>query len=106
MGGDGPTTFDRVLEFADGWMPIGGRPTSGASLGEKIATLKERWAQAGKDPETLPVTIFGARPLADLIRRLEQDGVTRVLFTVPPETAAAVLPILDGLAKLVRQSSP
>jgi probable F420-dependent oxidoreductase len=101
MGGDGPTTFDRVLEFADGWMPIGGRSTSGAGLGEKIATLKERWAQAGKDPETLPITVFGARPQADLIRRLEQDGVTRVLFTVPPEKDATVLPYLDQLAGLV-----
>lgn len=100
MGGDGPTTFDRVLEFADGWMPIGGRPAAGASLGEKIATLKERWAQAGKDPETLPITVFGARPQADLIRRLAQDGVTRVLFSVPPEKEATVLPLLDRLAGL------
>ena len=23
MGGDGPTTFDRVVEYCDGWMPIG-----------------------------------------------------------------------------------
>jgi len=27
MGGDGPTTFDRVVEFCDGWMPIGYRMT-------------------------------------------------------------------------------
>ncbi|HEU0020223.1 MAG TPA: LLM class F420-dependent oxidoreductase [Dehalococcoidia bacterium] len=102
MGGDGPTTFDRVVEFGDGWMPIGSRATSGASLGDKIATLKERWAKSGKDPETLPITIFGVRPQADLIRRLEQDGATRVLFTLPPEKDATVLPILDQLAELVR----
>ncbi len=29
MGGDGPTTFDRVVEFGDGWMPIGGRASQG-----------------------------------------------------------------------------
>jgi probable F420-dependent oxidoreductase len=102
MGGDGPTTFDRVLEFGDGWMPIGGRATSGAGLGEKIATLKQRWAGSGRDPATLPITIFGARPQASLIRRLEQDGVTRVLFTVPPEKSTTVLPLLDQLAELVR----
>lgn len=101
MGGDGPTTFDRVVEFGDGWMPIGGRATSGASLAEKITTLKERWAEADKDPETLPVTIFGVRPEADLISRLEQDGVTRVAFFVPPEKDATVLPLLDDLAKFI-----
>src|SRR5574341_2546920 len=25
MGGDGPRTFDRVIEFCDGWMPLGYR---------------------------------------------------------------------------------
>ena len=102
MGGDGPTTFDRVVEFGDGWMPIGSRATLGAGLGDKIATLKERWAKSGKDPATLPITIFGARPQVDLIRRLEQNGATRVLFTLPPEKDATVLPILDQLAELVR----
>lgn len=102
MGGDGPTTFDRVVEYGDGWMPIGGRGTSGTSLAEKIATLKGRWAQAGKNPETLPITIFGARPDADVISRLEQDGATRVLFTMEPEKAETVLPHLDKLAQLIR----
>ena len=102
MGGDGPTTFDRVVEFGDGWMPIGGRGTSGPSLAEKIATLKGRWAEAGKNPETLPITIFGARANADVISRLEQDGATRVLFTVQPEKPEAVLPHLDKLAELIR----
>ena len=102
MGGDGPTTFDRVVEFGDGWMPIGGRGTSGPRLAEKIATLKGRWAEAGKNPETLPITIFGARPDADAISRLEQDGATRVLFTVQPEKPEAVLPHLDKLAELIR----
>ena len=32
MGGDGPTTFDRVLEYCDGWMPISGRAAEGPSL--------------------------------------------------------------------------
>ena len=32
MGGDGATTFDRVVEFCDGWMPIGARPGPGPSL--------------------------------------------------------------------------
>src|SRR6202008_3101339 len=37
MGGDGPTTFDRVIEFCNGWIPLGYRPID---MGQKIADLK------------------------------------------------------------------
>ena len=102
MGGDGPTTFDRVVEFADGWIPIGGRGDTGVTLDQKIAILRERLAEAGRDPDSAPVTIFGAQPNSDTISRMEQYGVSRVLLTVPTEGPETVLPLLDDLAKLVR----
>ncbi len=102
MGGDGPTTFDRVVEFCDGWMPIGGRPGSGPSLAEKIALLKRQAAEAGRDPSALPVTVFGSRPEADTVSRLEQDGVSRVLFTLPSAEEDTILPLLDDMAGLIR----
>ena len=102
MGGDGPRTFDRVVELADGWMPIGGRVNSGPTLGEKAALLRTRLEDAGRDPDAVPITIFGVSPDADTIARMEQDGVSRVLLTLPPEDRETVLPVLDDLAKLVR----
>ena len=102
MGGDGPRTFDRVVELADGWMPIGGRVNSGPTLGEKAALLRTRLEDAGRDPDAVPITIFGVSPDADTIARMEQDGVSRVLLTLPPEDRDTVLPVLDDLAKLVR----
>ena len=101
MGGDGPRTFDRVVEFADGWMPIGGRVNSGPSLGEKVALLRTRLEDAGRDPDAVPITIFGVSPDADTISRMEQDGVSRVLLTLPPEGRDTVLPVLDDLARLI-----
>ncbi len=101
MGGDGPRTFDRVVEFADGWMPIGGRVNSGPTLGEKVALLRTRLEDAGRDPDAVPITIFGVSPDADTIARMEQDGVSRVLLTLPPEDRDTVLPVLDDLAKLI-----
>src|SRR5437870_9803279 len=59
MGGHGPTTFDRVIEFCDGWMPIGFRLTN---IAEKIATLRQRAEQAGRDPQSISITIFAAKP--------------------------------------------
>lgn len=101
MGGDGPRTFDRVVEFADGWMPIGGRVDSGPTLGEKVAMLRTRLEDAGRDPDSVPITIFGVSPDADTIARMEHDGVSRVLLTLPPEDRETVMPLLDDLAKLM-----
>src|SRR5229473_4183956 len=55
MGGDGPTTFDRVVEFADGWMPLA---RSGRNPAEKIGLLRQRAEKAGRDPKSISVTIF------------------------------------------------
>ena len=102
MGGDGPRTFDRVVEYCDGWMPISGRPSQGPGLGEKIAMLRRQAQDSGRDPEAIEVTVFGSRPDADLIQRLESDGVQRAIFTLPSAEKDEVMPIIDECARLVR----
>ena len=102
MGGDGPRTFDRVVEYCDGWMPISGRPSQGPSLGEKIAMLRRQAQDSGRDPEAIEVTVFGSRPDADLIQRLESDGVQRAIFTLPSAEKDEVMPIIDECARLIR----
>ena len=106
MGGDGPTTFDRVVEYCDGWMPISGRPQSGgASLQEKIAMLRRQAEEAGRDPASINITTFrgpdGPPPEPDAIRRLEEAGVDRVIFGLPSAERDTVLPIIDQCAKLI-----
>ena len=97
MGGDGATTFDRVLEFCDGWMPIAGRM---GSVTEKIATLQKRAKDAGRGP--IPVTAFMPKPERAVLDPLEAAGVERVVLGVPSETSDKVLPLLDGYTKLMR----
>ena len=99
MGGDGPTTFDRVIEFCDGWMPI---TTRAGSLGDKIATLKRRATEAGRDPRTISITAFGAKPDRAALEQLEGWGVERAIFMLPSAEREKVLPLLDGHAALLR----
>ena len=106
MGGDGPTTFDRVVEYCDGWMPISGRPQSGGpSLQEKIAMLRRQAEEAGRDPASINITTFrgpdGSQPEPDAIRRLEEAGVDRIIFGLPSAERDTVLPIIDQCAKLI-----
>jgi probable F420-dependent oxidoreductase len=98
MGGDGPTTFDRVVEFGDGWMPIM-RPNQNPV--EKIPALHERLQKAGRDPKSVPVGIFFAPPKKEALDALRAAGVARAIFGVPSEPRDAVLPRLDSLAKLI-----
>ncbi len=101
MGGDAPTTFDRVIEFGDGWMPILGRSPGGPSLPEKIETLRRRAEEAGRDPKSISVSIFGARPEREAVDKLEQHGVDRVIFPLPSAERETVLPLLDRYSELI-----
>jgi len=92
MGGDGPTTFDRVVEFCDGWMPIGYRMGDPA---DKIAALRQRAEAAGRDPKSISITIFGASPESASLEQLEKAGVERAIFMLPAAERDVVLPLLD-----------
>jgi probable F420-dependent oxidoreductase len=102
MGGDGPRTFDRVIEFCDGWMPIYGRSTPGAGLLAKIDTLKQRAKEAGRDPDSISISIFGAPQDKDGLDQFAQAGVDRVVFWLPPADSATVEPIVDRYAGLIK----
>ena len=101
MGGDGATTFDRVVEFCDGWMPISGRSSEGTSLQEKIVLLRRQAEEAGRDPASINITPFGARPDPDAIARLKAAGVDRAIFGLPSTERDTGVPIIDECAKLI-----
>ncbi len=99
MGGDGATTFDRIVEFGDGWMPIQ-RPKQNPV--ERIPALRERLLRAGRDPKSVPVSIFFAPPKKAELEALAAAGVSRAIFGLPSEPRDAVLPRLDHCASVMR----
>ena len=98
MGGDGPTTFDRVIEFCDGWMPIGLRL---ANPEEKIAALRKRAGEAGRDPSSISITIFAANAERKALDDLERAGAERAVFYVPSAGRDKVLPVLDRYVQVM-----
>lgn len=97
-GAAGPTLFRHIVEFADGWMPIGGR-----GLREHLPVLREAFAEAGRDPESLRITVFGAQPDPDKLAYYAELGCERVVLWVPPAPEATVLEVLDRYAPLLEQ---
>ena len=100
MGGDGARTFDRIVEFCDGWMPAMYRNSS-SGLPEKIMLLRRQAEEAGRDPSSISVTNFGCQPDAAYIEELGNIGVNRVLFTLPSAERDEALPLLDQYAGLI-----
>jgi probable F420-dependent oxidoreductase len=98
IGGNGPRTLERVIEYGDEWMPIGGR---GGNLAERIQELQRLAAEAGRAP--VPVSIFGVRPDPGVIGHYQELGVTRCVFGLPSADAETVLPLLDRCAEAARQ---
>ena len=101
MGGDGPRTFDRVVEFCDGWMPIAGRPGQEGSLAEKIALLRRQAREAGRT-EQIPVSVYWmSRPQEDTAARMAEAGVDRLIFGLPSASYDEVMPRMERCAELM-----
>jgi probable F420-dependent oxidoreductase len=97
IGGDGPHTLKRVVDYGDGWLPIGFR--SPQSLRGRIDELQRMAKEAGRD--AIPVTVFGAPIRKETIEGLAAAGASRIVFWAPPAPADEVLPRLKHAASVV-----
>ena len=69
---------------------------------ERVAALRQRAKELGRDPDTVSITAFWARPDRDLLGQLEDAGVERAIFQLPTRERDEVIPVLDRLAELAR----
>lgn len=97
IGGNGPHTLRRVLEYGDGWIPILGR---GQSLEERLPELTQLTQAAGREP--IPVTIWSARAEPAFIEKMASLGATRCVFGLPAAAADEVLPRLKQYAEAIK----
>jgi probable F420-dependent oxidoreductase len=92
VGGWGPKTFDRVLEYGDGWMPIAG---DADALAEGVKELRER---AGRH---VPVTVYATPAKREVVDRLIAAEVDEILLFLPTKPADETLRRLDTMAELI-----
>jgi probable F420-dependent oxidoreductase len=96
LAGNGPRTLERVLDWADGWIPIPGRGAT--SIGDGVARLRAMADERGRPAPS--VTVFAGRPDETVLEHYAADGVDRCILMVPPEPAADVTERLDQYRKL------
>jgi probable F420-dependent oxidoreductase len=95
-GSAGPKLFRAVLDYADGWMPIGGR-----GLTQNLPLLREAAEEVGRDPASLRVVPFGTDPNPGKMEHYRELGIDEVVFNIPSGTREEILPVLDAYAPYV-----
>jgi probable F420-dependent oxidoreductase len=97
VGGAFPGGMRRAIKYGDGWIPILGRGEDPAQL---LPAFRKEAAAAGRDPDAMQVSAYGCPPQKELVTRLRDAGIARVVFFVPSAKEDVVLPLLDSQAEL------
>ena len=97
LGGNaGPKTAAHIAEFCDGWMPIGGRHPL-----ENLAEIERACDMIGRDPASIELGMFAARPDEAALTKLAEQGFSRAMFALPQGPRDEVMQALDDWAPLV-----
>ncbi|GHI06969.1 LLM class F420-dependent oxidoreductase [Streptomyces cellostaticus] len=95
-GAAGPKLFAHIAEYADGWLPIGGR-----GLTEALPVLRSVWADAGRDPSALQIVPYAVLPTPGKLAHYAELGIEEVVLQLPSAQEREVLRVLDGYAEYV-----
>ena len=88
----------RVAEYADGWLPIGGRAGEGS-----IEKLKQACKDKGRNFDEITLALFFAPMEVSEAQQSIEDGYSHLVFALPSEGRDKVLPVLDAVAELANK---
>jgi alkanesulfonate monooxygenase SsuD/methylene tetrahydromethanopterin reductase-like flavin-dependent oxidoreductase (luciferase family) len=95
IGGEGRRVRERVVRFADGWMPIVGRDPD---LAHSVAELRALARDASRD---VTITLATLPPTREQIEQFAEMEVDRVLILAGSLPGDQLLPQLDALAETI-----
>ena len=94
IGANSKWVFDRVAEYAEGWMPIGGLGSG------NMERMREALAAKNRTVEDMDMALFGAPMDVEQLKGRVDQGFDHLIFTLPPAGEDKVLPLLDKCAEL------
>ncbi len=98
LGGESSYTLQRVVDYCEGWFPRSRQPEL---VTQGMQELQDRAAKAGRDMQTISVSVFGAADDPQLLDAYRAAGVTRCILRLPSEGRDTILPLLDRFAKVL-----
>ncbi len=89
-GAQGPKLFAHIAEYADGWIPIGGR-----GLKEAIPELHRAMEEREREPSSLHIVPMGILPDARKLEFYRSLGVSEAVLRLPSASRDRVMTVLD-----------
>jgi probable F420-dependent oxidoreductase len=102
VGGAFPYSARRAIRYGEGWIPQAARGGY-SEIADMIPKFREMAAEAGRDPKSIEITVWFPRREADLMKRYQDLGVSRVVFNLDSEKADTVLPVIDAITTLMHE---
>ena len=99
VGGAFPYGAQRAIRYGNGWIPLAQRLDAGG-LGKVVGRFRQMAVEAGRDPASLPVSVFRAPADFDQLRYAAEIGIDRVTFSLPAEGRESLMPIIERWAEL------
>jgi probable F420-dependent oxidoreductase len=101
LGGLATNVLRRIVAWGDGWLPNRVTPEE---VRESRATLDTLAKEAGRDPASISISVYGQPADRDLITRFLQAGADRVVVRSPTaKTESEMAAELERLAAVVLQ---
>ena len=102
VGGAFPYSARRAIRYGDGWIPQASRGAY-AEIADMIPEFRKMATQAGRDASKIEITVWFPKKDADVMKRYQDLGVSRVVFNLESEKADTILPVIDSWSTLMRQ---
>lgn len=93
IGASSKWAIERVVEYADGWLPV-----AMPGWEQRLAELDVRCQEQGRDRGEITVSLFTAVEGRDALAELAEQGVDRVILSLPTDSESQSLKTLDDLA--------
>ena len=97
IGANSKWVFDRLAEYGDGLMPIGGLGSG------NMENLNADFDTAGRSVQDLDMALFGAPSDIDQLKGRIEQGFDHLIFNLPSDKSDKVFQLLDKYAELKAQ---
>jgi probable F420-dependent oxidoreductase len=96
--GAGPKTIAHMVEYCDGWIPLGRH-----ELGPKVDEVRMALTEASRDPEAFQFINYGTRTDPSVVESLLEMDFDEAVFSVESDAPEQVIERLDEIADFVEQ---